>query len=130
IVWCLLSVSANRDAAGNPINLVAVAEHISERKRAEDELKQTESLPRNAERVASMAGWTVDARDRRVEWTDELRAILDIPPGASPSVEAGLALYMPDSRERMAEALDACLRHGTPFDLELEARTATRRHIW
>jgi PAS domain S-box-containing protein len=36
VVWCLLSVSAIRDADGRPTSIVGVAEDISERKRAEE----------------------------------------------------------------------------------------------
>ncbi len=49
-LWCRVSVSANRDSAGRPVEVIAIAEDISERKAAEQARYETEK--RSAEQAA------------------------------------------------------------------------------
>jgi PAS domain S-box-containing protein len=101
-----------------------------ERRTAEDNLRESEGLRRIASRTSRLGGWAVDLAEARFNWSDEVCAIHDVPPGTAPGLEEAIAFYAPQAREAMSRALTACARRGTPFDLELQLNTAKGRHIW
>lgn len=65
-----------------------------------------------------------------VTWSDEVCAIHEVPPGTRPTVEQGLAFYVPEHLPAISEAFERCLCDGTPFDLELQIVTARGKPVW
>ena len=101
-----------------------------ERRRAEERLRESEALLRIAGRTAQLGGWAVEVADQRVTWSDEVCNILELPPGTVPSLEQALSFYLPASLARVKAAIEACVREGSSFDLELEMITAKGRPVW
>ncbi len=95
-----------------------------------DRRTQAESLLKIAGSVAQIGGWIMDVRTGLVSWSDEVAAIHEMPAGYSPTVDEGIALFVPEYRELIKSAVIECLQDGTPYDLELEKMTATGRRIW
>ena len=77
-----------------------------------------------AGRLAGFAGWSLDAETREQYWTSELFSIfgLDAESGA-PSYEVAVALYIEPYRVHIFDAVELCVRDGTPFDIEAVVRT-------
>ena len=101
-----------------------------ERRTAEESLRQSDALLRIAGRTARLGGWTVDLPEVRITWSDEVCAIHDVAPGTVPEFEQALSSYAPQTREPLHKAYEACVREGTPYDLEAELITAKGRHVW
>jgi PAS domain S-box-containing protein len=114
--------------AGTDVFL-AVINDITSRKRAEEELRQKDSLIRIASRITETGGWALQINEQRVVWSDEVCDILEYPRGAVPSLTEALALYPHPWREVVQAGLKACARDGTPFDAEVEVLSATGRRI-
>lgn len=100
-----------------------------ERRTVETKLRRNEALLRIAGRVARLGAWSVELPER-VTWSDEVSAIYEAPPGMVPTLREGLDFYTPESRPLIANAINACIHDGTPFDVELEIVTAKGRHVW
>ena len=66
IVWCSLTISLVRDSSGNPEYLAVVIQDISDRKRAETELQETESRFRTIFEQAGIGMAMVDAKSGRI----------------------------------------------------------------
>jgi two-component system cell cycle sensor histidine kinase/response regulator CckA len=130
LVWSRVSVALQRDAADQPSGLIRVAEDITQEKHAEALLRQDLALRRFAGQVARLGGWSIDLPERTMTWSDEVCAIHDLPSGSVPSLEHGLAMYLPEHRDQIAQRIEACARDGTPYDLELPKVTAAGRPIW
>ena len=96
----------------------------------EAKLRENEALLRITGHAARLGGWSISLPDRNVTWSDEVCAILDMPPGTAISLEHATALYPPEFRDTIREKIDDCARDGTPFDLELQIITAQSRCIW
>ncbi len=116
---------------------VVVVQEVAERcwatieKRATDlKLRENEALLRIAGRAARLGGWSVSLPDLRITWSDEVCAIHEVPAGTVPSVEEAFAYYAPEFRDTIYKQFEACLREGTPFDIELQIITARKRRIW
>lgn len=95
-----------------------------------DRRTQAESLLKIAGSVAQIGGWVMDVKTGLVSWSDEVAAIHEMPAGYSPTVDEGIALFVPEYRELIKDAVIRCMAEGTPYDLELEKMTATGRRIW
>lgn len=92
--------------------------------------RQAENLLKIAGSAAKLGGWIMDVKSGIVTWSDEVAAIHEMPAGHSPTVEEGMALFVPEHREKIKEAVQKCIEQGIAYDLELEKFTANGRRIW
>jgi signal transduction histidine kinase len=102
----------------------------SRRKVAEEGLKRSQVLAHMAGRLSRMGAWSVEIPGFKVAFSDEVCAIHEVPPGFTPTVEEAIRFYAPEFIGPITEAFEACARHGTPFDIELQIITAKGRRIW
>ena len=128
--WQLLRAVPARDAAGQVVSWHGTSTDIDDLKQAQDQLKAQADLLSMASQLARMGAWVVDPVQQTITWSDEASAILDMPPGSKPSLEQVFKLFAPRSRERTVQAVEECMEHGTPFDVEVEMFTATGRPVW
>jgi signal transduction histidine kinase/CheY-like chemotaxis protein len=101
-----------------------------EQERLVTALRHSEGLLRIASQVAKLGAWTLELSDRRVIWSEEARAIYELGPNDSPSYLQGVEAYAPEYRELVSSSVDACARDGTPFDVEAQIVTYTRKRVW
>lgn len=130
IVWVLLSVSLVRDLEGRPLHFISQIQNITERKRAEVALHESEALLRTAGRTARFGGWSADLATRKVVWSEQVAVIHEKEPGYCPSTDEGIQFYAPQWRQKIAALFDACAREGVPYDEEMEIVTARGRRLW
>lgn len=97
---------------------------------SEQQLKETQALLNMAAAAGRLGAWAVELAGTRWVWSDEVKAIHEVPADYEPSTEEALAFYKAESQERLIEAFEGCARHGTPFDLELQLTTRTGREVW
>jgi two-component system, cell cycle sensor histidine kinase and response regulator CckA len=129
-VWARVSVALIRDDDGTPLYVAATIEDLSSHKVATEQLELSQSLLRIAGRKARVGGWAIALPSQEVFWSDEMFEILDAPKGDEPQLPDALTLYPPRDRSLVEEAVEACARDGTPFDLEVQSTTYTGRRIW
>jgi len=90
---------------------------ITERKRTEDSLRNSEARLTDAQRIAQIGSWEWDATTGTVIWSDETFRIFGYVPGSlSPSYDTFLAALRPDVRPPMQEALRATIQDDAPYD--------------
>jgi two-component system, cell cycle sensor histidine kinase and response regulator CckA len=128
--WWLIRGVPVKDASGNILKWFGTCTDIDALKQGEARLRESEGLLRIAGRAARLGGWTVSLPDLRVTWSDEVCAIHEVPPGTAPSMTQALEAYAPEFRETIREKFEACVRDGTPYDVELQIVTATNRRVW
>jgi CheY-like chemotaxis protein/integral membrane sensor domain MASE1 len=104
---------------------------VTERRRAEEELRRSETGLKEAQRVARLGSWTMDPKTERVTWTDELYRMLgldsSLPP---PRYLEQERMFTPDSWIRLSTNLDQTLRTGAPYEVELETVRADASNGW
>jgi PAS domain S-box-containing protein len=81
-------------------------------------LQRRNALVEIASSVAHMGGWSFNVGSGQLDWSDETARIHGEAPGFIPALDAALGFYLPEDRERMSAGVTACIRDGTPFDLE------------
>jgi PAS domain S-box-containing protein len=103
--------------------IAGIAEDITHHKQQLALMVQTES-------IGKIGGWQFDFLTDRLWWSDETYRLHDTTPEAfSPTVEAALNFYTPESRPIMAEALRKGVVEGQSWDLELELISVKGRRI-
>jgi PAS domain S-box-containing protein len=108
----------------------AVAHDVTGRRQIEETLNRTQSLARMAGRLARIGAWSVDLKEGRIFWSDEVSAIHGMPAGHRPTIEEGVNFYAPEHRALVAEEFGACAREGRPFDRELQIITRAGQRVW
>ena len=98
-----------------------------------DALSASERLLRQTLEATRTGSWSWDVRTNVIQWSDNLGPIHGLPRGAQPeSFQGLLELLHPDDRQRLVDAVEACLHEGRGYEIEL--RTAPRdgdvRWIW
>jgi len=110
-IWISLSVSPVRDAEGKLIGAASIKRDITERRRAEAELRRHQEQLRLAHRAARLGTWHWDAASRELTWDEGLRQLYGLRPGEQVTDLAGfLSRVHPDDRDQVENSFQRALQ--------------------
>ena len=109
-----------RDASGQVTNLVGAIQDVSERKRVERDLRESEHLLQQAQRIAHIGSWQQDPITGRTVWSEGIFDIYRLDPaGGPPPYSEHHRHFHPDDWPILDAAVQQAISHGTPYSLEL-----------
>jgi PAS domain S-box-containing protein len=114
---------AIQDATGAVSGYVGSVEDVTRR-------KQLEAFLDHTGRLAAVGAWELDLGTHALTWSEQTKRIHEIPQDCDPTVEEAIEFYAPEVRHVVAEAVQAGIDQGKPWDLELPVLTAAGRTIW
>lgn len=109
---------------------LGVTQDVSSQWMTEHRYLETQALLRVAAAAGRLGAWSAQLPAMTWTWSDEVKAIHEVPPDFRPTTADAIGFYTPDSREMAMAAFDECAREGTPFDMELQLCTARGRLLW
>ena len=100
---------------------VNVVRDITQRKQAEDALRQTGEELKRAQHLAGLGSWHWDARTDTTIWSEELYRLHDRDPNLpAPPYKEHPSLFTAESWDRLEGAVKDALEAGTSYELDLE----------
>jgi PAS domain S-box-containing protein len=102
---------------GRLIGIVGFARDITERKRTELALRESETDLRHAQAIGRIGSWRLDVQRNTLRWSPENHRIFGIAEGSTLTYQTFLSCVHPDDRERVDREWAAALQ-GSPYDIE------------
>ncbi|SDB09023.1 PAS domain S-box-containing protein [Desulfonatronum thiosulfatophilum] len=122
--------AASRDASGRATRMIGTHQDITERKRAEKEIRRIKTMLERAGSMALFGGWSVDVAEGRLYVSGQAAEIYRVEPGETLTLEEAIERYVPEWREAVGEAFTKCVKEGLPFDMEVEIINKRDNRIW
>ncbi|WP_434045450.1 MULTISPECIES: ATP-binding protein [Sorangium] len=129
---CLLSSLPIVDGAGPPSRFFGVVVDLTERRRAEQELRRSERMLNEAQRIAHVGSWSYDLASRAVRWSEQLYQILGVAPSRRPTFELLASVIHPEDRHRVFGGAESASPLGIAGPVEcrvVRPSTGELRHV-
>ncbi len=131
--WCWMrvfgkSTSDSTNLAGS--RLVGIQMDVHEQVEAQVNLARRETLLANTVRMAGIGGWELDLQTKKLQWSDQVRVIHEVPPDYVPRLDKAIDFYAGPSKALIAECVRRASELGEPYDIECQFITAKGRRRW
>jgi PAS domain S-box-containing protein len=128
LIWLFNNV-VELDAYGNRY-VIGNAIDITDRHRLETDLKRTQQMLEDTNKVALIGAWEIDVVHQKVYWSTVTRIIHGVPDDYQPVLDEAINFYVEQDRENITSAVNLAMEQGKPFDLEVKLKMATGKTIW
>ncbi|MFL5788486.1 MAG: PAS domain-containing protein, partial [Flavisolibacter sp.] len=96
-----------KDENNIPIRMIGTAQDVTEKEKLTNQLREKESIYKQAEELANMGNWTWDFKNQVLEWTDQLYKIYGLEPQSEPmNTEKILSFVHPEDKEYVANNIN------------------------
>ncbi len=116
--WVRSLTTTLRDSDKRPYRRTGIFVDVSQRKEAEDVLRESEERLRIALASGHFGTWTVDPAKASVDLDPIARGIFDLEPGIKPDLFEFAALMHPDDQARYSEVREGILADASTLDFE------------
>lgn len=105
--------------AGHVRGVIVFAVDITDQMRAQQALAQSEERLTRSQTFAEIGTWDWNIATGELYWSERIPALFGHKMGALQTTYANfLAAVHPDDRQRVVEAVDACVHHGAKYEIE------------
>ncbi len=105
--------------SGDKDLLITFDRDISERKRAEETLKNNLAVLAKSQEIGRLGSWTIDCDSEKYDVSDEIYRIYGFVPGSvEPTKNLVYEVTYPDDRERYLEYVESTQREGQPGGMD------------
>ncbi|MFQ5661480.1 MAG: PAS domain S-box protein [Gammaproteobacteria bacterium] len=121
VVHLMVSAKCVRKTDGTVDFFVVFVQDISERKRAEEEMRKSQAQLHQAQRIAHLGFWEWDIVNNNMLFSDELYSLCGITPeelGTTDFEVVQKRLFHPDDYDHVMKHIESAIHENAPFDLQ------------
>jgi PAS domain S-box-containing protein len=108
-----------KDSHGEPIGITGIGRDVSDKKRAEEDLRQQRRHLVEAQALAHLGSWEWELDSGEMQWSDEQCRIFGHKSGSiGVTHETLLAALLPDDHDLVLAAINDALLGKSPYDIE------------
>ncbi len=108
--------------------LVTNLRDITQRKVAETELRRSQNRLREFTRLARLGTWELDLQSDRIQWNDELYALIDRQPKrCEPNLETFLKALVAEDVEPFRQCIERAVKTGQPYEFTVRTNAKLGR---
>jgi diguanylate cyclase (GGDEF)-like protein/PAS domain S-box-containing protein len=133
IRWMRSTGQVEQNTKGEPIIMRGIVQDVTDRKQAEDKLREQQRLLTDSQAIAHVGSWMmVDINTDKVIWSEETFRLYGLSPitDQSPTWAQFLELLHPDDRSKMQDWVTGCLTGQKMPALEFRTRPINGISRW
>ena len=112
-VWIDLDIVPVADAAGRPTHFMAVQRDITERKRVQQALRESEARFKTVARITSDTIWDWDLVSDHIWWSDGMQSVFGHAPSTLPADSSSRTRHLhPDDHDRVVRSIQQVIDDG------------------
>ncbi|GAX41209.1 PAS/PAC sensor hybrid histidine kinase [Tolypothrix sp. NIES-4075] len=120
-VWLQDRGFVERDGDNRTVRIVGIGIDISDRKKTEADLQQSEERIRLATTAANLGMWFWDLTINELIWTSKCKELFGFPPDTTITYDLFRDRLHPEDRERTDEAVSSAVAQKLDYDIEYRA---------
>jgi PAS domain S-box-containing protein len=128
--WVSCVIQPVLNDSGKVVQYISIRQDITERKKAEEEIKRTTLLLEAAQHLAKMGAWELDLATGKTFWTEEVYHIHEVEKDFDHNEANGIAFYHPDYRPIISTAIADSIEKQIPFNVKCKFITAKNNLRW
>ena len=129
--WFRSRGQAQRDAQGRPVRMAGAITDVTERRRTEASLVESERRLRDAQSVGLIGDWQFDIETGAIVWSDVLYQLFERDPALGPpNYDENMAYYFPEDSKRLQALVEQTTLTGENFATDLHLRLPSGRETY
>jgi DNA-binding response OmpR family regulator/nitrogen-specific signal transduction histidine kinase len=115
---------ANRELLARVESYVRIHFLTSSMRLLSEQLRKSQKLLNETERVAKVGGWELDLENKKLLWTEEVYRLHEVDSDFVPTLEKSIDFHINSSKPIIERVVQLAIENGEPFDVELEIISA------